>query len=481
MSTEPRERYGCFVDGAYVDGNDEFVVENPSTEESIAKVADAGEAGVEAAVASASRAHEDWSTIDPAERGRILRDVAARLRDVAGDLAYIETLESGRPLSQSRALVDGGIDYFDYYGGLTDKIQGETIPVPGERLDYTVREPLGVTGHIVPWNATVLLGSRSIAPALACGNAVVAKPALEAPLSLLSLADVATEAGLPEGVFNVVPGTGEVTGTRLTHHPDVDALVFTGSVPTGRQVMTAAAENVTPVGLELGGKSPCIVFEDADLDRAVTDTLNVFLNAGQVCFATTRLFIHEEVKAEFLDRFVTAVEDLTIGAGVDDRDLGPLVSATALDTVARYVDGSIDDGATVLAGGGRIEGDGHFYRPTVVTAVDDDHPISRDEVFGPVVTVYEFSSETEVVRRANDSEYGLYAAVWTNRLDRAHRIANELEAGSVVVNEYPATFPQAPFGGYKKSGIGREKGLQAVEHYTQLKNITISLSPSSTP
>lgn len=451
-------------------------VTDPATNRLVASVVKSGDSGVDAAVSVASEAVEAWQGFDPAERGRVLRQIADRLRDETDRLARVETAETGRPISTSRHLVASAADYFDYYAGLTDKVEGETIPVPGDRLNYTVREPLGVTGHLVPWNASLLLGARSIAPAMASGNVVVAKPAPEAPLSLLAFERLAAAAGLPDGAVAVAPGGAE-TGRALTRHEGVDGLVFTGSRETGKEVMRAAADNVTPVNLELGGKSPSLVFADADVTQAAEDTVGVFSNAGQVCYATTRIFVHEDVYGPFVDALVGLTESLTVGPGVADFDIGPLISRDARDRVAASVDEAVDDGATILAGGRIPEDtdDGNFYEPTLLTDVDDDDPVAREELFGPVATVHEFSSEAEAIQRANDTEYGLYAALWTDSLDRAHRVAGELEAGTVSVNEYPATFPQAPFGGYKESGIGREKGQQALEHYTQLKDVTVQL------
>ncbi|RQH02373.1 aldehyde dehydrogenase family protein [Natrarchaeobius oligotrophus] len=479
MSSPVADETGPFIDGAYRSGADLFDVEDPSTEETIASVAIADGDDVDHAIEAARDAQREWARLDASERGRVLRQVGDRLRDRIDELAEIETREMGRPIGQSTGIVTDGIGYFEYYAGLCDKIQGETIPVDGNRLDYTRREPLGVSAQIIPWNAAVMLGIRGIVPALAAGNAVVAKPSSEAPLSVLKFAELATEAGLPDGLFNVVPGPGSQTGATLTEDPRINEITFTGSVTGGTMVGKAAVENVVPVSLELGGKSPSIVFEDADLESAIEDTLKVFFNSGQVCFATTRVFVHEEVYDEFTSRLAEATESMSIGPGIDGHDIGPVISEDALEDIERYVDGAVDGGARALTGGSVVDRDGHYFEPTIVADADDDAPISCDEVFGPVITVYEFSDEAEVVHRANDTEYGLYSAVWTNTLDRAHRVANELEAGTVAINEFPATFPQAPFGGYKKSGLGREKGMQAIDHYTQLKNVVVSLGQSA--
>ncbi|RQG87886.1 aldehyde dehydrogenase [Natrarchaeobius halalkaliphilus] len=478
MASPAADDTGPFINGEYRSAAETFDIENPSTGETIATVGIADEETVDDAIETAREAQREWAALDASERGRVLRRVGERLTDSVDELAELESLEMGRPIGQSNGIITDGLGYFEYYGGLCDKIQGETIPVDGNRLDYTQKEPLGVSAQIIPWNAAVMLGIRGIVPALAAGNAVVAKPSSEAPLSVLKFAELATEAGIPEGLFNVVPGPGSRTGATLTEDPRIDEITFTGSVTGGTMVGKAAMENVIPVSLELGGKSPSIVFEDADLDAAIEDTLKVFFNSGQVCFATTRVFVHEEIYDEFTSRLAAATESMSIGPGIDGHDIGPVISADALDDIEEYVSTAKADGARVLTGGSVVERNGNYFEPTLIDSVDDDAPISCEEVFGPVITLYEFSDETEVIRRANDTEYGLYAAVWTDTLDRGHRVANGLEAGTVAINEFPATFPQAPFGGYKKSGLGREKGIQAIDHYTQLKNVVVSLGES---
>ncbi|MFB6097348.1 MAG: aldehyde dehydrogenase [Haloferacaceae archaeon] len=466
---------GVYVDGEHRAGVERFPVLDPATNEELTTVAEAGAPGVDAAVASSERALAEWRDVDAGERREHLLALADAVREHSEWLARLETTEVGRPISQSRALVTGAARYFEYYAGLTDKVEGETIPVPGDYLDYTVREPLGVTGHLVPWNVSLKLGARSFAPALATGNTLVVKPAPEAPLSLLAFAELASEAGLPDGVLNVVPGDGPRTGAALTHDGRVRGLVFTGSRETGELVAKAAAEHVIPVALELGGKSPNVVFPDADLDRAAGDTLKAFMNAGQVCHAGTRVFVHDDVYDAFVADLVERTEAMEVGPGETDPDVGPLVTAEARDRVADAVDAAVADGARLLAGGHVPREGGNYYAPTLLDGVDDDAAISCEELFGPVLTLYRFGSEAEVIERANDTRYGLSAVVWTNDLSRAHRVAGAIEAGSVAVNEYPATFVEAPFGGYKESGLGREKGQQAIEHYTQLKNVAVRI------
>lgn len=467
--------YGIFIDGEYRDGIEQFLVRDPATNKELTTVAEAGKPGVTEAIDSSQEAFHTWRTTNPGEQREHLLRLEAVIRENVERLAQIETAENGRPLSTSRSVIQGAADYFGYYAGIVDKIEGETIPIPGDRLDYTVREPLGVTGHLVPWNVSLLLGARSIAPALACGNTVVAKPSPEAPLSLLEFANLATKSGLPDGVLNVVPGDGPNTGAALTHDNRIRGLVFTGSRETGEIIAKAAAENITPIGLELGGKSPNIVFPDANLGRAVKNTLKAFRNAGQVCHAGTRVFIHTEIYDHFLNQLASHAEKLTVGPARENPDIGPLITPTAQESIANYVNDAIEKGARLVTGGEIPLETGNFYAPTILDQVSDNAPISCDELFGPVLTTYEFEEEEEVIRRANDTHYGLYGIVWTEDLARAHRVAGSIEAGSVAVNEYPATFVQAPFGGYKESGIGQEKGRQAIEHYTETKNVFIRL------
>lgn len=434
MTQDSIEHHGMFVDGEYREGVDLFAVVDPARAKPIATVADAGAEGVNPALEAARRAQVEWAAMDPIERGRVLRDVARSFNQHADELALLSTREIGRPLGQSKRFATSVRDYIDYYAGMTDKVQGDTVPVSENTQAFTRREPLGVSAQIVPWNAPGLLCFRGVAPSLAAGNAVVVKPSPEAPLTLLRLAEIATGAGLPDGLFNIVPGLVPV-GESLTTDPRVDQITFTGSVSTGQIVGKAAMDLVVPVVLELGGKSPAIVFDDADLDAAVAGALKAMtLINGQVCFATTRVFVQEAVYDEFKKRYVNAVETLSIGPGTEDPDLGPLISAEALRKVERYVDEAIDAGATALTGGRAPDREGYFYEPTIIEGAADDAPISCEEVFGPVINLYKFSGEKEVIRRANDTEFGLYATVWTNSSGRAHRVANGIRAGSVMIN-----------------------------------------------
>lgn len=468
--------YAAQIGAEQFETDETFSVRDPATGEEIASVTESKTEGVDRAIQAAKDALTKWQALDASERGRRLTDFAQLVADHAKELGEVETTETGRPLSHSTVWATERLpDYLEYYAGLTDKIEGETIPIDGDRFDFTTREPLGITAHIVPWNASLLLGIRSIAPALAAGNAAVVKPSPEGPLSMLELAKLAAKSDLPDGIFSVIPGDGQRTGAALTTDERVDEITFTGSLTTGKRIMKAAADNVTPVSLELGGKSPALIFPDADLESAARDTAKVFWNAGQVCFATTRIYVHSDVYEAFMERFVAETEKMEIGPGIEDPDIGPLISETARNRVAEHVDRAVADGARIRTGGEALCEEGFFYAPTIIDGISDDAAIACEEVFGPIVTVHEFGGEPEVTRRANDSNYGLYASVWTESIDRVHRLVQRLEAGTVAVNTFPATSNRAPFGGYKESGLGRINGQQAMETYTELKNVIIDV------
>lgn len=468
---------GYIVDGTRHHEGETITVTDPATREGIATVPEAGPEGVDAALAAANAVSGEWATCNAVERGRTLRQIADLIREEASRIGTIETYETGRPVSDSIQQVESAADYFEYYAGQADKIEGRQIPIPGptDRVDYTVREPYGVTAHIVPWNASFVLAARSFAPALAAGNTIVAKAPTPAPLSLLELTDLAHRAGLPDGVLNTVTGSGSSTGDALLSDGRVAAIEFTGSTQTGRRVMRTAADGIRPVHLELGGKGANIIFEDADVEGAVDSIGATFANAGQICFAPTRVFVQSGVYETVVDRAVEHVESMTLGPGIEDPDMGPLISADAQATVSEYVEQATADGARVLTGGSIPREDGNFYEPTLLTDVADDAPVSCDEIFGPVLTVYEFETADEAVGRANDTQYGLNNVVWTSDLTRAHDVAGRLESGTVQVNEYPVLSPAAVSGGYKESGLGRSKGQQAIEAFTQTKNVIVSL------
>ncbi|WP_135805750.1 aldehyde dehydrogenase family protein [Halorussus marinus] len=477
MPTTDTERERLFIDGQRVPATDGewLTTEDPATGEAIASVPEANAPDVDRAVEAAESAFPDWRDVSPSERGRLLRAVAAEIRDCAHDLAELESRDQGKPLSQARRDIEGAARYFEYYAGAADKLEGTTVPVESDRLDYTVREPYGVSAQIIPWNFPANIFARGVAPALAAGNATVVKPSPTTPLSALRLAELCQDAGLPDGVVNVVTGGAE-PGAALTGHEDVDAITFTGSVPTGQRVMEAAAETITPVTLELGGKNPAVVFPDADLDEAVSwIATGIFTNAGQVCSAADRALVHEDVYEEFVDRIVAVANAYELDAGLDDPDMGPLNHAAHREKVEQYIRVGREEGATVAAGGGSLDRDGHFVEPTVFTDVSPEMRIAREEIFGPVLTVVPFSDVDEAIAVANDVEFGLAGGVFTRDVKRAHAVAGRIDAGTVYVNEWFGDRTATPFGGYKRSGIGREKGLEALDSYLQTKNVALSL------
>lgn len=452
-------------------------IEDPSTAAVVAEVLAGGSDEVDQAVHAAYRAfRETWSKTAAMQRGVLLAALSARLQQESEAFARLESLDTGKPLSQARGDVMLAARYFSFYAAAADKLSGDTIWAARADVSYTVREPFGVVAQIIPWNSPISQLARGVAAALAAGNTVVVKPSELAPLSSLAFAELGTQAGLPPGVLNVVAGTGIAAGQALARHPLVRQITFTGSVESGRRVLEASAVNVVPCTLELGGKSPALVFEDADLTAATAAAVGAIRrNSGQSCSALTRFLVHERVHDELLDRILSSVAKLKIGPGLLDPDLGPLVSATQLERVESLVSSARDEGAAVACGGSRPAGPdlapGHFYAPTVLTSVSNFMTAARQEIFGPVQSLIPFTAEDEAVSLANDSDYGLCAAIFTRDFARAHRLVPQLEAGQVHINEYPLDSVETPFGGFKASGIGREKGLQALEGYTQLKTV----------
>ncbi|MFC7132808.1 MULTISPECIES: aldehyde dehydrogenase family protein [Salinibaculum] len=473
--------YDLLVDGDLVpsEAEERFETVNPATEEPFAAVARARAADVDRAVGAAREAFPEWRSTPPQERGRLLNDLAAEIRAHEESLALLETRDNGKPLSHARADVETCARYFEYYAGVADKVHGDSIPLTDEYVDYTVREPLGVTGQIIPWNLPTNIFGRSVAPALATGNTAVVKPAEQTPLTAVEIGRLATEVGIPDGVLNVLPGFGAEAGAPLSEQSEVDGVSFTGSVPTGIEVGKSAIENVTNVHLELGGKSPNVVWPDADIDSAVDSTMTgIFANAGQVCSAGSRLIIHEDVKAEFLDELTRRIEAMDIDSGEVDPDMGPLVSAEHFEKVTNYLDVGRTEVGEPLVGGDALDRDGYFVEPTVFDGVDNDMRIAQEEIFGPVLSVIEFSTEAEAMEIANDVDYGLVAGIHTQNMGRAHRFARDVRAGQVYINEWFAGGEETPFGGFKESGFGREKGLAAVDAYTQVKNVCADITPN---
>ncbi|SEL35222.1 aldehyde dehydrogenase family protein [Haloferax larsenii] len=473
-----------YIDGEWVDAAAGETIEtvDPATEELYATVARADEEDVDAAVQAADAAAEygsEWRSMGPSERGQKLHAMADAIEEMKDEITLVESHDNGKTPFEAGMEVQMVIDTFRYYAGWADKVTGQYNPVPGERVNFTTREPLGVTAHIAPWNYPFQLAGRSLAPALACGNTTVLKPSSQTPLSALYYGLAADEAGIPDGVVNVVPGSGSGAGSALASHPGVEHVTFTGSTEIGKQVMADAAENVTGVTLELGGKGPNIVLPDADLDAAAKGVhYGIFMNAGQMCWAGSRLLVHEDVADELVEKIVQRAESTTLGSGIDDdARMGPVVSESHMEDVLEYISIGEKEGATVACGGGVDEDkdSGYFVRPTVLTDVSNDMTVAREEIFGPVLSVIEFSDWEEAVELANDSPYGLLAGIWTQGLSKAHRVADRLDYGMVSVNEYPVTFPQTPFGGTKQSGHGREQGEEAVREFTQAKNVNINI------
>ncbi|HVL48560.1 MAG TPA: aldehyde dehydrogenase family protein [Candidatus Thermoplasmatota archaeon] len=473
------------IDGAWVpaSGNRTYEVVSPVDGSVLAAVAKATRDDAANAVAAAERAFRDpaWRRMDPSERGRLLQRAALIARERADEIARLESTNQGKPLREAKADVLFAIATLEYYAGLADKIEGGVIPVSGPRFAYTLREPLGPTVHIIPWNYPFQLGVRSVAPALAAGNTVVAKPASQTPLTFLVLAEIFEKAGFPKGVFNVVTGSGSEAGAALAADGRVRGVVLTGSVETGQKLLAETARNLVPTTLELGGKSPNIVFPDADLDKAVKGAaFGIFLNAGQMCWAGSRLLLHESIHDAFVEKLAAFAKTWKLGNPLEkDTRMGPLVSKEHRERVESYVAVAEKEGAKLVLGGKRPEDPalaaGAFYGPTIFTDVAPASTLAREEVFGPVLAVMKFKDETDALRLANGVDFGLYAGVWTKDLARAHRVAADLESGQVAVNEYPVTFPQVPFGGLKRSGLGSEQGLSALEFYTRRKSVMMNL------
>jgi betaine-aldehyde dehydrogenase len=483
MKAQPQGSH--FVDGRYAEDSAgaQIKVIYPATGEVIAVLYEATPAVVEAALASAHRAQREWAAMKPVERSRILRRAADMIRDRGEELALLETLDTGKPIQETRvADWPSGADSLEWFAGLAPTVTGETIPL-GRDFVYTIREPLGVCVGIGAWNYPSQIACWKAAPALSLGNAMVFKPSEVTPLGALKLAEIFVAAGLPAGLFNVVQGRGAV-GASLVTDPRVAKVSLTGSVPTGRRVYAAAADGVRNVTMELGGKSPLIVFDDASVEDAVgAAMLGNFYSAGQVCSNGTRVFVQKGIKARFLERLAARTATILLGDPLEDAtQMGPLVSSTQMDKVLGYMETAKAEGARLICGGGRAAmNTGYFVEPTVFADVTDTMTIAREEVFGPVMAVLDFDSEEEVIARANATEFGLAAGVFTADLTRGHRVIAQLEAGTCWINAYNLTPVESPFGGSKMSGVGRENGRAAVEHYTQVKSVYVGMGPVDAP
>ncbi len=464
---------------------DTFETVSPTTNKPVGSIAQAGIEDVDRAVAATRKSFDEgpWPRMTPLERGRVLRRISDLLRERLDDLAQIETINCGKIIVESRGDVIASANCFEYYGSLATQLWGEQIPMNGPLLDYTLREPVGVCAQIVPWNFPLLMAAWKVAPAIAAGNTVILKPASATPITAILLGEICREAGVPDGVVNILTGPGKVIGEALAGHPGVDKVAFTGETETGRRILIQAAGTIKKVSLELGGKSPNIVFPDCDLDEAINGSLfAIFTNAGQRCTARTRLFLHREIHDRFLADFVAKARQIRIGDPLrHETQMGPVISPAQQDRILGFCAMAQEDGAQLVTGGQKVSLSelraGNFVEPTVFDRVSAGMRLAQEEVFGPVLAVIPFETEDEVVAMANSTIYGLAATVWTRDIKRAHTLARRLQAGNVSINYPTVNPPEAPFGGYKQSGTGRELSRHVMDLYTQVKNVVVNLNP----
>ena len=484
-TTKTKLRPGrLLIDGQWVDGAKMFDTINPATGEVLTQIAEASHADVDRAVVAARRAFEErsgaWRKLSSSERGRMIWKLADLIEKNIDEFAELETLDNGKPIFESRYVdMPMVIDVLRYYAGWATKIHGETVNSFETAFTYTLREPVGVVGLIVPWNFPLLLASWKLGPALACGNTVVLKPAEQTPLTALRLGELAIEAGFPAGVINILTG-GPATGEAIVEHPGIDKIAFTGSTAVGKEIMRGAADTLKRVTLELGGKSPNIVFADSDIDDAVKGAISgIFYGKGEVCNAGSRLFLENKLKDEFTEKLVARASKMRPADPLDPKTrMGAIVSQEQMQTVLGYIETGKRDGARLLAGGNRVHVDGSkgfFIEPTIFGDVKNNMKVAQEEIFGPVLAVLTFDDVDEVIEQANNNPYGLAAAVWTRDVKKAHSVSRRLKAGTVWINTYGLMDASLPFGGYKSSGFGRELGANALEHYTELKTVWLNM------
>ncbi|WP_240376908.1 aldehyde dehydrogenase family protein [Bacillus piscicola] len=477
--------YQLFIDGKWVDAASGRTFEsiNPGTGEVNGVVAEGGEEDIDRAVNAARRAFESgpWAKMAPGDRGRLLYKAAQKMSEKLDFLAETESKDNGLLINETKHIaMPATVDVLEFYAGLANKVQGDTLASPADRLNYTLKEPIGVVGAIVPWNFPIMITMWKLAPALAAGNTIVIKPAEQTPISTLELMKIFEDVGFPDGVINVVPGYGETAGQALASHSGVDKVAFTGSTHTGRLIMQAATKHLKPVSLELGGKNPNIVFEDADLESAVNGSLfGIYFAQGQVCASGSRMFVQDSIYDEFMDLFAKKAEMIRVGDPLDPTSqMGPQVTEKHLQSIERYVAAGVEEGASLRTGGERYQGagGGYYYTPTIFENVTSDMRIAQEEIFGPVVSAIRFTDEADALAKANDTIYGLTSGVWTNDIKRGHRMARGLKSGTVYINTFSMLDSAAPFGGTKQSGFGRDLGIEAMDMYTQTKNVWVDLS-----
>src|SRR5579859_7478873 len=472
------------IKGEWVTGSKQFDTVNPATGEVLTQIAEASPADVDRAVSAARRAFEDrngpWRKMSASERGRLIWKLADLVEKNIDELAELETLDNGKPIFESRYVdMPMVVEVLRYYAGLATKIHGETVNTFETAFTYTLREPVGVVGLIVPWNFPLLLASWKVGPALACGNTIVLKPAEQTPLTTLKFGELVIEAGFPAGVVNILTG-GPATGKAIVAHPGIDKIAFTGSTEVGKEIMRGAADTMKRITLELGGKSPNIVFADSDIDNAVKGAITgIFYGKGEVCNAGSRLFVESKVQDEFLEKLAARAKKMQPADPLDPKTrMGAIVSQEQMQTVLGYIETGKKEGAKLIAGGNRVSvdgGKGFFVEPTIFGGVKNDMKIAQEEIFGPVLATLSFDDVDEVIKLANTNPYGLAAAVWTRDVKKAHSVSRQLRAGTVWINTYGLMDASLPFGGYKSSGFGRELGIHAIEHYTEMKTVWLNM------